>query len=94
MKAVCQYCKDDNLAQQSINTCVECFNAIVAHYAQRKQAQDQYLETLLMGLKPEPLQNLYIKALYMSHLEYCQSIIRFVEKDRDYGRSRTNLKDG
>ena len=29
MKAVCHYCKDKKLAEQSKNLCVDCFNAIV-----------------------------------------------------------------
>ena len=73
----CHFCKDNNLAEQSNNLCIECFNAIVIHYAQQKPAQDNYLETMLIGLKPEPLQKLYIKAKYMSHLDYCQEIIKF-----------------
>ena len=88
MNAICHYCKDDNLAQQSNNLCVECFNKIIAHYRKRKPAQSHYLETLLIGLKPEPLGKLYIKALYMCHLDYCQDIIQFVEKGREDGQSR------
>ena len=89
MKAVCHYCKDKNLAEQSNNLCIQCFNAIVGHYAQQKPAQDRYLETLLIGLKPEPLHKLYIKARYMSNLDYCQKIIQFFEKGRERGQSRT-----
>ena len=36
MKAVCHYCKDKELAEQSNNLCVDCFNWIVMHYAQQK----------------------------------------------------------
>ena len=88
MKAVCHYCKGRNLAEQSINLCVQCFNEIVLHYRKQKLAQSHYLETLLIGLKPEPMQKLYIKALYMSKLDYCQDIIKFVEKGRDDGHPR------
>jgi hypothetical protein len=88
MKAVCHYCKDKKLAGQSNNLCVECFNAVVTHYAQQKPAQGHYLETLLMGLKPEPLQKLYTKALTKPYLEYCESIIQFYEKGRNDGQSR------
>ena len=88
MKAVCHYCKDKELAEQSNNLCIECFNAIVTHYAQQKPAQNHYLETLLMGLKPEPLEKLYNKARYMSHLDYCQKIIQFYDKGRDDGQPR------
>ena len=88
MKAVCHFCKDKNLAEQSNNLCVGCFNAIVKFYAGQGNAQDHYLETLLMGLKPEPLEKLYNKARYMSHLDYCQKIIQFYEKGRDDGQPR------
>ena len=88
MKSVCHYCKDKRLAEQSNNLCMDCLNAIVSQYAKLKPAQDHYLETLLMGLKPEPLEKLYIKALYMSHLDYCQRIIQFHEKGRDNGQPR------
>jgi len=88
MKAVCHYCKDKELAEQSNNLCIDCFNAIVTHYARQKPAQSHYLETLLIGLKSEPLHRLYIKALYMSNLDYCQSIIQFYEKGRDNGQPR------
>ena len=57
-------------------------------YANRKKVQDHYLETLLMGLKPEPLEKLYIKARYMSHLDYCQKIIQFYEKGEEHGKIR------
>ena len=36
MKSECHYCKDKELAEQSNNLCVECFNAIVTNYAARK----------------------------------------------------------
>jgi hypothetical protein len=88
MKAVCHYCKDKKVAEQSNNLCVECFNAIVTHYAQQKPAQDHYLETLLMGLKPEPLQKLYTKALTKPYLDYCESVIQFYEKGRNDGQPR------
>jgi hypothetical protein len=84
----CHYCKEKQLAEQSNNLCVECFNAIVRFYAGQGTAQDHYLETLLMGLKPEPLEKLYIKARYMSNLDYCQKIIQFCEKGREDGQSR------
>lgn len=94
MKAVCHYCKDKELAEQSNNLCVECFNVIVTNFAQRKPAQEHYLETLLMGLKPEPLQKLYVKALTKPHLDYCESIIQFCEKGRDDGQPRIEtIKD-
>jgi len=92
MKSVCHYCKDQELAEQSNNLCVECFNEIVKHHAQRKPAHDHYLETLLIGLKPEPLQKLYARALTMPHLDYCETIIQFYEKGRDDGRLET-IKD-
>jgi hypothetical protein len=88
MKSVCHYCKDKKLAEQSNNLCVGCFNAIVGHYAQQKPAQDHYFETLLIGLKPEPLHKLYIKALYMSHLDYCQKIIQFYKEGKEHGKIR------
>ncbi len=84
----CHYCKDKNLAEQSNNLCIDCFNAIVTHYAQQQPAQDHYLETLLMGLKPKPLQKLYTKALTKPHLDYCESIIQFYEKGRNDGQPR------
>jgi len=65
MKAVCHYCKGKRLTDQSNNLCVECFNAIVLHYAENKPVRDHYLETLLMGLKREPLEKLYFKAHYV-----------------------------
>ncbi len=83
MKAVCHYCKDKKLAEQSNNLCVDCFNAIVTHYAQQNPAQNHYLETLLMGLKPEPLQKLYTKALTKPYLEYCENIIKKVQSLSD-----------
>ena len=82
------YCKDKQLAEQSNNLCIGCFNEIVKFYAGQGNAQDHYLETLLMGLKPEPLEKLYNKARYMSHLDYCQKIIQFYEKGREDGQSR------
>ena len=88
MKAVCQFCKEKLLAEQSNNLCVNCFNWIVIFYSARGKAQNHYLETLLMGLKPEPLEKLYIKAQFMSHLDYFESIIQFYEKGRDDGQSR------
>jgi hypothetical protein len=88
MKAECHYCKAKELAEQSNNLCVECFNAIVTNYAQRKPAKDHYLETLLIGLKPEPLEKLYIKVLYMSHLDYCERIIQFYKEVRQSGQPR------
>jgi hypothetical protein len=89
MKAVCHhYCKDKELAEQSNNLCVECFNVIVTNYAERKPAQEHYLETLLMGLKPEPSEKLYAKALYMSHLDYCERIIQFYREVRQNGEPR------
>jgi hypothetical protein len=84
----CHYCKDKQLAEQSNNLCIGCFNEIVKFYAGEGKAQDHYLETLLMGLKPEPLEKLYNKARYMSHLDYCQKIIQFYEKGREDGQSR------
>ncbi len=50
----CHLCKYKKLAEQSNNLCVECFNVAAVHFAQQKPAQAHYLETLLMGLKPEP----------------------------------------
>ena len=94
MKAVCHYCKDKRLAEQSNNLCIECFNAVVTHYAQRIPAQDHYLELLLMGLKPEPLQRLYakaklfIEARYISNLDNCQKIIQFYEEGKQHGKIR------
>ena len=88
MKATCHYCKSDNLAQQSNNLCVECFNEIVKHYRKQKPAENHYLETLLIGLKPRLLEKLYILAKYMSNLDYCQDIIKFVEKGRDDEQAR------
>ena len=88
MKAACHYCKDKKLAEQSNNLCVECFNAIVKFYSAQGKAQNHYLETLLMGLKPEPLQKLYTKALTKPYLDYCESIIQFYEKGRNDGQPR------
>jgi len=93
MKAVCHYCKDKKLAEQSNNLCVDCFNQIVTHCAQQKPAQNHYLETLLMGLKPEPLKKLYIKALCIKDLkmtppDHFESIFQFYEKGRDDGQPR------
>ena len=88
MKAVCHYCKDKKLAEQSNNLCIECFNAIVKFYSAQGKAQNHYLETLLMGLKPESLQKLYTKALTKPYLEYCESIIQFYEKGRNDGQPR------
>jgi hypothetical protein len=88
MKAVCHYCNNKELAEQSNNLCVGCFNAIVKFYSAQGKAQNHYLETLLMGLKPEPLEKLYIKALYMSHLDYCERIIQFYKEARQDGEPR------
>ncbi len=84
----CHYCKDKRLAEQSNNLCVYCFNAIVKFYAAGGKAQDYYLETLLLGLKPESLEKLYIKARYMSNLDYCQKTIQYYQKGRDDGQPR------
>ena len=84
----CHYCKDKELAEQSNNLCVNCFNWIVIFYSARGKAQNHYLETLLMALKPEPLEKLYVKALNMSHLDYCESVIQFYKKGRDVGQPR------
>ena len=96
MKAVCHYCGDKELAEQSNDLCVGCFNEIVTHYAKQKPAQEHYLETLLMGLKPEPLQKLYIKALYVMTVyikelkktppAHCESIFQFYEEGKEHGK--------
>jgi hypothetical protein len=88
MKAVCHYCKDKKLAEQSNNLCIGCFNAIVKFYAGQGNAQDHCLETLLMGLKPEPLEKLYNRARYLSHLDYCQKIIQFYLEGKEHGKIR------
>ena len=93
-KGKCHYCKYPILAEQSKNLCVQCFNSIVLHFREQNPAEKHYLETLLIGLKPEPLEKLYFKARYMDHLDYCQEIIKFYEEGRDCGQSRADtVKD-
>ena len=84
--AACHYCKAKSLAEQSKNLCIEYFNEIAKFYSAGGNAQNHYLETLLSELKPEPLQNIYIKAFFMSHLDYCQKIIQFYEEGKVHGK--------